>query len=288
MNFTLTYVPPTYTLTITVTPADATVKIDGVPVEVVNGSAVKSGLVAGNYTIEVSKDGYDTETKTITLTGDATETFSLKVTPPTDKDYDFGPWADFAGWTLEVVIDGVTYTGVVNETGYVTLTLPADVAFPDGTEMNLTKAGEDNVAVNKGEAPVMPKADDDEDGNLLLIIIIVIIVVIIIVILIVVLKGKKEPEVPPELEEELEEGEEEAEGEFMEEGGMMEEDMEDIEEGPESIEDFEAEEPEEEMEGVDEMADEMEDFEDDIDEDFDEELDDDFDDDLDDDFDDDL
>ncbi len=51
-----------------------------------------AGLAPGNYEISVSADGFDTETDRVTLTGGATKTFAMKLTPALSlSSLGFGP-----------------------------------------------------------------------------------------------------------------------------------------------------------------------------------------------------
>lgn len=71
-----------FVLTVNVTPADATIAVadvDGVSVAPVEGQTnvfLLSGI-GDSYTVTVSKDGYTTQTKTVSNTGDQTVTVEL-------------------------------------------------------------------------------------------------------------------------------------------------------------------------------------------------------------------
>jgi hypothetical protein len=281
-----------YALTITVTPVDATLKIDGV-VKTLNATGVFVMEVEdGVYSIEVSKTGYVTQKENVTVAGAAvSKTYTLVESGPTLYTLIFGPvlkkgtglldLSFVEGVEVSFTIDGVNYTGTTDALGLATMSPKAPfAAIPAGTVVTLEKDGKKTTITTKDGDLFFEFGSKKDDGgsNVLLFVIIAVVVVIIIVVLIVVMKGKKkEPEVPPELEEEMAEGEE---GE-LEEGEGMAEDKEAVEEGGEDLDDVGADEPEEEMEGVEDEADDLDDFDDESDEDFDDEVGDDYEDDLD-------
>ena len=70
---TLLEAPPEYTITISPTPSDAVVRING------QVSNTHTGYAGDSITVEVSKEGYDTETRTIQITQNETIDISLSV-----------------------------------------------------------------------------------------------------------------------------------------------------------------------------------------------------------------
>jgi hypothetical protein len=220
--------PPTkFTLTVTVTPADATVAVDGTAATVLNGTAVVTNLAAGEHTIVVAKAGYDTVTKTVNLTADHTEPITLvKTTYSVTVVFKDKKGKALEGAEISFTYLAVPYSGTTDVNGSVTF-----VNFPESSlpaSINITVKYKDKTYtvksddVSAGTATVdVESGSKDKDSNVLLYVIIAVVVVIIIVVIIFVMKGKKkEPEVPPELEEE---------GEELEEGEDMAQDKEAVE-----------------------------------------------------------
>jgi len=276
-------VPPTYAITGTVVPADATITFSGTETVTVNtttGAFSVAGLVDGNYTLTFAKTDYVTQTKTVVINGSAPAaltvtlvediiTFEVTVGPLLDKD---GKAVEGATVTFEY--DGTPYTETTGAGGKATFTGFPVNAIPAGTNITATK-GDETFTWAEGDAlPEFAAEKDEEDGSLLWLWILIIIVVIIIIIVVVMMKKKPE-EAPVDLEEEeMEEGL----------GEDYDEDMDDLEED-EDFGEFEGEMDDDEMEGVDDLADELEEF--DEEEDFEDEDLGDYEEDIDDEFDDD-
>jgi hypothetical protein len=291
-NFTLvkTVVPPSkFALTITVVPKDATVKVDGsaVTVNATTGVVVVPDLAIGNHTVEVSKAGYVTQTKTIAiLDKDEAVTITLvAVVYPITLTILGADGKPLAEASVSFEYGGKTWTGTTDANGTVTIAGFPVAAIPAGINVTVTdKDGNkeiissDKLTGGKFTMVNLGEEEEDDSSALLWIILAIVLVLIIVVVVIIIMKGKKKEEVPPELKESGEVPEEGAEagekkeGEELAEGETLAEDKEAVEEGAEKEGDFKADETAEETEGVEEGADEMEDFEDEPDEDLDEDV----------------
>ena len=274
--------PPTYTITGTVTPADATITFSGTETVTVNtttGAFSVAGLVDGNYTLTFAKTGYKTQTKTVVINGSAPAaltitlvedivTFEVTIGPLLDKD-----GKPVEGATVTFEYDGITYSEKTGADGIATFTGFPVNAIPAGTNITATKGDETFTWAEGDTLPEFAAADDGGESSLLWLWIVIIIVVTIIIIVVVMMK-KKPAEAPMDLEEEeMEEGL----------GEDYDEDMDEMDE-EEDFGEFEGEMDDEEMEGVDDLADELEEF--DEEEDFEEEDLGDYEEDIDDEFDD--
>jgi len=93
--------PTTGTLEVTSVPSSATVRLDGVPIG--NTPLTRSGVTPGLHTVAVSKSGYETETRQVTITAGATSTVSVTLValPPANQPpnaaFTFSPTSPFVG-----------------------------------------------------------------------------------------------------------------------------------------------------------------------------------------------
>jgi len=156
---------------------------------------------------------------------------------PTTYEVTYGPWPDFAGWELSFVINNQTIRSTVNDTGYVTVTLPNDITVPAGHDFVLKK-GDEEVRFKEGEEPKISGGEKDDGISLWVWIVIAIVVVATIALVLFFLMKKKGIDEIRELEEELDEldeGQEEDQKPLKDEGDSQElidesdEDFEEIE-----------------------------------------------------------
>ena len=222
MDFSLVkaIVPPTkFVLSGSVTPANAIVKIDGMVLTVTNGT-YSIELEAGGHTITAIYTGYDDYSREVNLTTARTHNIVMTETSPTTHTVTWGPWKDFAGYTLTFVLGNNTYIGYVDADGNVAIVLPIGVDVPAGHEMKLTKDDETITFINGGTPE--KESDTDGDSSLLWLWILIIVVVTIIIVIVIIILKRKSPTVPPRIEEEEFEGE--IDDDFKEEKEDLEED----------------------------------------------------------------
>ncbi len=191
-----------FTVTGTITPANATVKIDDNEVTVTSGK-FSIVLKGGNHTIVVSLAGYDEYTDTFTLAKNEDMIIELQLSSVTVT---IGPFLDGDGNGLPGV--KVTYNGVERLTdaqGIATFeeVLESDTDggnIPAGTEIKFEFDSEKKTANWPLSEKDYNSFDQDtgdkksEESNLLLIIAIIVIVLIIIILVVLALKSKGVPE----------------------------------------------------------------------------------------------
>jgi len=278
-----------FDLTIKVVPKNATVKVNGNSVTLENGTVTMKDLVTGLYNIEVSKQGYETATRTVNLTEDKNISIVLKKIVPEDVDVSIGPVLDEDGEPIEgasvtLTIDGQTYTGVTNAQGIAVIPVPP-TAMGKNVTVKITKDGYEDISYTtsldaNGDLTTQPPQMVMDEGkgsggsSLTWLWILLVIIVVIAVIIFFMTRKKDEEEKPVESDEEEEKDEEEEdledddaeedEDDFEDDdeeidaildGDTDDEESESDEEEPESEEDESEVEDEEEPESEDEPED---------------------------------
>ena len=286
----------TYTITGTVTPADATVTFSGtqaVDHNTTSGAFTILEVPNGDYKLTCSATGYVTKIVNVTV-ADADKTVPVvldevddgRITLPLfslglfkDKDGNLGE-----GLEVTITIDGVDYTATTILGIAIFDNIPQPLA---GDKIVVKEDGEIVLETTYDPLTVDYTYEAASSSMVMWIIIIIIVVVVIIVVLVLLMKKKKPEDAGMDLEDEEEDGIGE---DFDDDMGALEED--------DGFDEFEPEPSDEEMEGVEDYAEDLEEFDDeedfededfddyedeldeDVDEDFDdEEFDDDFDDD---------
>ncbi len=238
----------------TVTPANATVKVDGNAVTVTNGT-YSIELEKGMRKVTATFTGYDDFSEDVNLTAD--KTFNIVMTETVVLEYTvlLGPFYGDDG--ILDLLEGVEVTIKVGDDTWTEKTDFLGFATFENMPWMVVPADAKVTAKYKGETyDIDPTSADyghlkgaDDDGSLLWLWILIIVVVIIIIIVLIVMK-KKPQEAPVDLEEEeMEEGL----------GEDYDEDMDDLEE-EEDFDEFEGEMDDDEMDGVDDLAEELEEF----------------------------
>ena len=197
---------PKYTISGTVNPANATVKIGTLDVEVnaTTGAFLVGDLKNGNYTLTFSRTGYKTVTEIVTING-SDETLTITLPPdggPVIVDYDItiGPFLDangdaVAGINVSFTHDGKLWWAITGSDGKAIIKDFPVETLPGTTEIKREYDGEVKSGaysdIDYEEFTGDIKADpEDEDLWWLWVIIVIVVIAIIIIVVIIVMKSK--------------------------------------------------------------------------------------------------